>query len=483
MQRKSWVTLTFIFLFFTLACERSVTISGKKSQTNSLESLASYAGVRGAAFASFFELQKEAGVFGERDALDCFRSFEDNLEGRSSFLLCLGAAGSGAYTPALYSRLQALRVEKYKAQYTQDTHASVALLSYLEDLTRAHLFQKGLKASWFDAKNKRFLEIGHYSEFPYNNGDILLSIGGTSISTLIPMVTQPRRRYSHAFMMRKNDVRLSTLEAIIERGVISDGFQEFASHPLNGLLVLRLADSVGTSEEIRNEIRARAVEIAESALGSPYNSAMDLSSTDSFFCSQLVAWAYSSAAREVLEKHGIAHGDLKISSLIPQFGKIYDESTFSFLKLIGVEQRVMASPGDLVASPFVEVAADYRDATALVSFWTRMLSSYHFVSMLSDGYIVDPKDKAASRLGWRVGKFHDFYSANFQELSLLPDALTGEAVSFLFAYDHNIYKPTVAAVLKKLNEKKFTEVPPWEILDEVKRHMVANDKARIEFKE
>jgi hypothetical protein len=307
----------------------------------------------------------------------CVPSLSDSTRARSALLNCLAAYGRHGLDVTLFSRLSTAKWSRIQKSPTNtEIQRTIALLAYLEDVTREELESRGINTAWW-VNGKGFWTQGkNQAEFEYQDGDILLLIGNSSISSVISQSTAPQRRFSHALMVRMEKGEFSTLEAIIEKGVTSIDRKKFSKQELQTVVVLRWKN-----KKQREQVAARASDCGKKLLDNktPYNFSMDLADTSKMFCSQLVAHCYS-----------ISSG-FSVQSMIPQVGAIRSDEVFEYLKNMGVQSRTMPSPGDLATSKHFEVVAEFRKtrddqgSLALARLWDMFTLGDVFVERLEIG--------------------------------------------------------------------------------------------------
>lgn len=277
--------------------------------------------------------------------------------------------------------------------------------------------------------------------FPYQKGDILLSVGGAYVSSLIPQITSPRTRYAHAFIVDKEPGgQPELLEALIEKGVVRSTNKEFKDHLYHQLVVLRIRDKKDDKDNV-NKGKTRRKAIAESMVScasgyaerkTPYDPEMNFFEDSKMFCDELVIRCLAEAIKKVDHRNDSVVDIMKEVS--PRNSRI-DGTSFEFAKNLGVLNQVMSSPGDLLYSPELEIVATYRKNDDVNYSWRGYFAAAVFLNkMKKDGFRLHPPDEVPL----------DLVGGLILQMGL-PDALTPESYKFLMGWKL-IFNEAVAAV-------------------------------------
>ncbi len=384
----------------------------------------------------------------------CVDSFNDSQESRNALLNCLKSFARSGLTESLYAKIFEEKLERiHSKQQTAEILKSNVLLAWIEDLIRENLRRQGQPASWY-VRGKGFTKAKSHIDFPYEDGDVVLELGNSSVSAMITQSTIPQRRFSHAFVMRVRNGQAVTIEALIEKGVISNSLKKFGKNIANNVVVMRWKDSK-TRAAVAKKASDEAWKFIETKTA--YNIAMDMNDETRMFCSQLVAHAYSKAA------------NLPISNLVPQTATIRSDAVFNYLKAFGVTKKEMPSPGDLMTSDEWEVVADYR-SDDLYRMWEMFGMADVFVERLEMGYQIVP-EIGASMLGWtakltdnslRLAQKAIYGLIAFRtsipeaELGILPESVSGKAIRLMYTQEHHLFRPAMKYA-EKIREKRDEE--------------------------
>ncbi len=363
----------------------------------------------------------------------CLESLQNDRASREALLVCLRGFGTAGLNERLYAGLFEKRYAALGpgSSVDEERHLTAGLLHYVEELTRENLHYAGRPYAWFQRRDAatrgNFLKSTKHGDFPYEDGDLVLSFSNTSISALIPNSTLPQRRFSHAFIMRVRDGKYMTAESIIEKGVITASAEEFREATKNNLLVLRWKDAAR-----RREIAARASDFAWQQVQrkAKYNIAIDWSDETRFFCNQLVAKAYS-----------VASG-IPVTQVAPDVSRVRTPKLLAYLKELGVGKSEMPSPGDFISSPSFEVVAEYRRSDDPLRAWELLSMGDVFTERLDAGFVVRPSApirKIINAADAVNSALKSSGNEGLRELSFLPEALTPRAISLLAAQDRVIF--------------------------------------------
>ncbi len=436
----------------------------------------------------------------------CLEAFDDTWTARGRFLECLGQRGVHGLTDTLYADIYQARLERIRsADNNAEIQRSIATMSYVEDLIREKIRVIDRRDSqWYHHEKRRFVFYpeqtlpvrrerallpgqriaqepfaNHFSQFPFESGDIVLSVGGTSISTLIPLTTSPQRRYAHVFIVgRKPGEPLRVMESIIEKGVVGSDEPGFRSQSYHGLAVLRMKKNLpDVSPQQRQDIIRLATRLAQTQVErrAPYNMSMDMSRDDAlgFFCSHLVAWAYAKAAMIVLDGKGMEDPvpESRLRQLVPAFATALSPEVFRFLNTLGVNSEEMPSPGDLMASDFIEIVADFRATNALLEFWTKFLVAHTFIERLNLGYtLIPPRNLTVKTI-----RGSSWFKRHILDFGLIPDAIAGQALVNIYTYDRKVFGPVTSEIMSSYDpHSSLLDHPPWTIRGHASHIMSGN---------
>ncbi len=419
----------------------------------SLKTLASKGGVTPERLEEFwFSLAKEPRT--RESAAKCVSEIAPSTRARDAFLDCVGERGSVALSGDLGHALFVLRSKLVQSTPTRETLRTLSLVTWTEDLVREAQRRTGRSASWLQ-RGKGYLKGSAKTDFDFQDGDVVVGLGDSSISSLISQITNTPSRYSHAFIVRKRAGKITTVESLVETGVREFPLSHLLKDPYNQLTVLRWKDNAS-----RARIAARASNWAAGVATrkAPYDMKMDFSEDHAIYCSELIVKAYAKAT------------GLKPKDLVRYQSRIDSQRVFKFANLLGVSNTVFFSPGDLFNSPYFEVVADYRKPGDLMKAWELYLMGDLFIERLESGYKVTPGPifttvPMAVWLGQLLpSTFHE--DARLIPRSIGPYAMSVMATTQIWIYDH-----ALEDLKRSLGTRSLLEHPPWKMRGELERSM------------
>jgi len=420
----------------------------------------------------FFDIKTGANRQSRNVAQNCVSKLGDSNHARDQFFLCVLDSSPNSLDGKFYSLIHQEKINRIQnITPNLEKEKSIALIAFLEDLVRERMQLQGQSSSWFSTSKGEFLQIEEFGDFPFEDGDVVLSMGTSWISSMITQSTFPQKKYSHAFMVRIDENGFRTMEAIIEKGVISNDFEYFKNEKLNGLLVLRWRN-----EGERKRIAKRAAEIAEQWVRDEvgYDIEMDVSDSSKLFCSELVLLAYAQAA------------GLDISELTPKFANIRSDKVFNLLKLVGVGKKEMPSPGDLMSSEKFEIVGSWRPQDRLLELWSMIFMADVFIERLELNYEVKPNLGYLAQ--WMMVGLDGIYGlANSiigVDRNLIPDATSKSSLKYLVTIQKGIFDLGIKHGLKlakkksRIKEASLFSVTPWDLHGYISYNVQENSTVR-----
>lgn len=469
---KKLIRLTIVFVYTTvyLMTSGGPAWGASKASLNGSETsfryLAARAGVEPEAleeyFASLARALKGSGVeAASANAGFCLNEFADSTPVRTRVLRCLTPLGLSALDESFFARLFELRKERVTHDRDFESNRSLGLIAYLEDLTRENLHRLGRPAGWYIA-GRGFLKSDEQMAFPFEDGDIVLGLGNSSLSSLITQVTDPQGRYSHAFLVRVRDGRLTTLEALVETGVREFSRDHFKNDLYNHLTVLRWKDPV-TRETTARRASDIAREFARRRV--PYDSSIDLDNDQKMFCTEVIVRAYADAT------------GLNASELLPHFAHVRSEEAFDYVKNLGVSNRDFVSPGDLFASRHLETVADYRRVSDLYRAWKLYLMGDVFLERIERGYTVKPGPLYAlvPIVVWVAQLLPSLF---IEDARLIPKSMGPGSLAIMASAEKKIYKPALAHADRKAGGRSLLQTSLWDYRGRLNEHLDEDFTAR-----
>jgi len=381
---------------------------------------------------------------------DCGKNFSDTVAARNKYLECVSRFGQNGLDPELLSALTNLRTPRLRrANPIAEEQRSLALLAYLNDLILENQRAKGNSVAWTDPRSGQLISGKNFADFSYQPGDILLTIGDSSVSAIISQSTYPPRRYSHALIMgQSSEGQNEIYETLIETGSIKQPWEKFTARRLNTVLVLRWKDS-GSDIPLKASLQAKSM----AQKGIPYDSTMDFSDSTKLFCSEFVLGSYAAVL-------GVSAADLA-----PPPSEIRSLSVFNYLKNLGVSKMKLPSPGDLIALKQFEMVGEYRNSEDLVYLWGMIAMADVWMERLDSGFTL--RRSVRSRIATSIGGVADLIGGIIgTDWSLVPDSLSQEAAATIMTQEDafkRAYKFAIEGLKKKYTTRSLLDIPLWEI--------------------
>lgn len=466
MRKFHWI-MSVCLSFFSLS------VMAQSVDAEALEKVAHRLGVSEDSLVAFHSSLK-ASRRGGSAAEECLDVLGDSKAQRSDFLKCLtqsGDLGERTYGALLKAKSKRIQSQLQKEVSVQKT---ILLLSWLEDVVRESLAANGKVANIYNVEKQKFVPGTTLADFlskaGVQSGDILLSVGDSSISSIIPQSTFPPRRFSHAFFAKVGAKgRITLVESLIETGVKRTSQEEMLKHKYHSITVLRLKQNLPQ----REKLLARMLEVAESYVGRPYDNQFDVASDKKIFCSELVAASLAKAMSEVWSRPTSA------AQVLPEMSVIPTNSRLRFLSAFGISNKFMPSPGDLLSSQYFDIAVDYRNTQSLFRLWGNLMIANTLIERADQGYVMKSPGLAAPHLELQFrmteasgGTLSILKSTLTRpilglELGLIPSSLNGTNLAFLWVYNNLIFEPTRGELdellEKERSEKSLISLAPWRL--------------------
>ncbi len=410
-------------------------------QKKSLKVLASRGGVDAQALESFFNSLQTSSSHGSSG---CMRFLEAAPTQRDSFLSCLSEGGKSSLTKSLGEDLFNFRSKLLQKESNKDNISTLALAGYVEDLVRENLRSQGKAAVWVTQDG--FKSGSEKLDFEFEDGDVVVGLGKSSISSLISQINQTPSRYSHAFLVRKREGKVTTVESLIETGVKEFPLQHLLDDPYNQLTVLRWKNPSN-----RKRVASAASDWAYAAAKrrAPYDIEMNFDEDHALYCSEVILKAYSHAS------------GLDPRKILAKFSSIKSKKAFEYAQNLGVRKQSFASPGDLFNSEYLEVVADYRKPKDLLLSWELFLMGDLFLEKIEEGYKVQP-DPIYTGLPLVVWVGQLIPSIFHEDARLIPKSLSPWAMSVMATTQKKIYdKALELTSAKTIGNRSLLNISPW----------------------
>lgn len=430
----------------TVSHAKGAKLTRDQYQERSLKNLSFKGGVKPAEFQSFFEAMRSSPRPSPNFRTDtCAKHLEVGSVDRSAFLNCLKPYGRRALSPSLLKNLFEIRAETLRQAPTLKRHQTLALMGYVQDLAKESLRDQGENAVWVTKEGVTDFE--NKMDFDFQDGDVVLGMGNSSISSLISQTNKTPTRYSHAFIVRKRDGKMTTVESLIQTGVKAFPLQHFIDDPYNQLTVLRWKN-----EAQRKKFAAIASDWAQAAADrkAPYDMPMDFDEDYKIYCSELIVKAYAEAS------------GIDPKKILPHFSKVRSKAAFKHANVLGVKKKVFAAPADLLGSPYFEVVADYRKPGDLMRTWELFLMGDLFMERLDLGHEVTP-GPIFTGIPLAVWMTQLLPSLIHSDMRLIPRGIGPQALGVMATTEKFIYKKAFKKFAKKHESRSLLDHAPWEL--------------------
>jgi hypothetical protein len=441
----------------------------EKLKQESLEHLAGRAGVSPFRLESFFKTLQET-TLQPRDSneypsvVSCSTALNSNFEARNQYLECLEHSAL-VFDAESFAELMQFRARYGSKGSAIELEKTLALIAFLEDLARSQKVARGEPASWF-SKDEGFLQGSGYLDYEFQDGDIVLGLGNSSLSSLISQITDPKSRYSHAFLIKKGpDGKISTIESLVETGVKEFPQSHLLSDHYNQLTVLRWKDPA-----TRSVVTARAMAFAQKAADRrlKYDSEIDLDDDKRMFCTELVAKAYVEGA------------GVRMDEILPSLARITNDRVFRFVSKLGVSNRDVVSPGDLMNSPHFEIVADWRRSGDLFRSWELYLMGDLLLGRIANGWTLK-SDPALFLMPLPILMLQTLPGLLHSDLRLLPESIGAGGFAMIGTTELHIYRPAIRLANRVL-ERNLLQSSPWELRASLEHGLNTNRASRTYLK-
>ena len=464
------------------------------SRDEALSALSSAYGVDAERLQAFFDAVVErTDPPSVGDALGCLVPLADDPASRDRALQCLSATGLPVADARFFETLMAKRRETARRAVSPsgappcgdllrpEPARTLELLTWLTSLARAGretaapgkgaTDARGSAAEqsrvgdgeWFVA-GQGFL-AGEPGRFPFEDGDVVLALGGKSISAVVARSTLVARDVSHAAIVRRREGRLTAIETLPESGAVEVPLSRLAKRGYFRWRVLRWADEASRAGVAR---AASDQAFAMASRRAPFDLAMDGENDEALYCTEIVLNAYHAAAREAR-----AASEGSPEDFVPALSSARSAAMEQYLQRLGVSARRYVSPGDLEGASRFTVVAEWESAASAASAQRLTLLGDLFAERIEAGE--EPRSRwyvraaipparvlnALSRgAGWLLG----------QDWGFIPRGMSGERLGMFAAQELSVFPPVLrraeAAMEGRPGEPPcLRRVPPWAMRD------------------
>jgi uncharacterized protein YycO len=435
-------------------------------EQSSLEHLAQRGGVDPDTLDSFYQSLQNTTLFisNKEAALNCLNLLRDFRQARNDLLDCLSIYGRGGLSPELGHALFVERAERLQNESSLESIQSSALVGFLEDLVREKMRLDGHAATWVH-RDHGYLKGHQKTDFEFQDGDVVIGLGNSSISSLISQITNTPSRYSHAFIVRIREGQFTTVESLVQTGVREFPLEHLIKDPYNQLTVLRWKNTHDRAQVTRiasDWAQQKALE------KTPYDMGMDMENYDKIYCSELIIKAYSHAT------------GLSYDKLSTHRSRMEDDKVYNFAKLIGVSAREYVAPGDLFNSEYFEVVADYRQPSELMRAWDLYLMGDLFIERLKKNHQVVPGPlfTTVPMAAWIAQLLPSLFHSDAR---LLPESIGPYAMSVMATTELHIYNNVINGMNKQLSSRSLLDHSPWQMRGAMEKSLDTHSVVQISF--
>ncbi len=294
-----------------------------------------------------------------------------NSETRNSFLACMSLKGLSGLNKEFLEELVGVRLSLMEHVHNSEASKTLRLLNWIFDLTLEQYALSNPKSYWLtkgqDGK-MRFTEseMKSHDDFHYQEGDLILSISPTELSTLIPQYSYPQRRLTHSMLFRgkRGHRKEHFIESEFEEGVRYK-YRDIYRNKDNPYetITLRYVDPSLSLDKLR-ELRRNATDFAASQIGIKYG--FTTNAKDGYACHLLTGLSFTEAAygnvspflKGETPKDRMGFEDLK-KVLTSGFSPMRQGLSRSFSTKFGMAESIYEYPtaGDFLTSKSFEVVA------------------------------------------------------------------------------------------------------------------------------
>jgi len=442
---------------------------------DSLAVLAGRFGVEPSALSAFFErIRSGPPVNPGPPARDCVQALSEGTGDNGRFLECLGGSGLPPGDDGLYEAL--FRARDHYAHRRDDPAAlkTVDLLGWVSGLVRARIASgtpggASPAAGWF-VLGRGFTGRAP-SDFPFEDGDIVLAMGDTAIAAGIARAPSPRRDYSHSFIVRLRDGQPRVIESQPDAGATEIPWSRLSKRHYSRLLVLRWADA-----EQRPAVARAAAEIgAELARErAPFDVGMEYSNADRLYCTELVFLAYVRAA------HATVPGfPERLEAFVPTPSRFSSDRVMSYVETLGVRSRTTVTPGDFTASPCLTAVAEWETPDSAMDAWQLLLMGDVFFDRIGEGWALQPRWYVRAAVPLARG-FNGIVRGTGRlfgqrDWGFIPPGLNGKAVLEFATQERSLLPPVQRAIRSAVGRDgapaTLLDLAPWEMRDHIVQAM------------
>lgn len=148
---------------------------------------------------------------------------------------------------------------------------------------------------------------------------------------------------------------------------------------------------------------------------------------------------------------------------------VRSDPVLAYLGNLGVTKPVMVSPGDLTASPWLEVVAEYRRTDSLAQLWEIMVLADVFIERLELGYELSPALwQNLTSFGAAIGDLALGIPRRVMgvDRSLIPESLNRKSLAYILTQENVLCKKANEQAHQAMGNSysdNLLELKPWEL--------------------
>ncbi len=359
---------------FLVGCQKSKT----HESIDTVPGLSAYADKVGADKAELYafsqSLSQLQSTNGSSSAY-CLLRFSDTFESRNKLLQCLKLRGLSGLNKEFLEALVGVRLDRMQRAHSPEAAQSLRLLNWLYDISVEQYALSNPKSYWLE-KNQRGnwhfsdREETNQDDYKFQEGDLILSITPSELSTLIPQYTHPERRLTHSMFFRgaRDNREEHFIEAEFEEGVrykYRDIYRG-KDRPYE-TFVLRYKDpKLSDAENL--EIRIKSADYAATQIGVNYGFSRD--KQDGYSCHTLSGFSFIDAVHDYSRLHKVSKFD-DMRELFPiGFSPLRKGLSRIYATKFGMAEDLVEFPtaGNFISSSYFETTAIYVKANVARKF-------------------------------------------------------------------------------------------------------------------
>lgn len=224
-----------------------------------------------------------------------------------------------------------------------------------------------------------------FAKFELQSGDVMIIRGKSYVSAMIARIADEEGNFSHlAIVGEDKKGKKYVVESLIHKGAIVTPLEQWRTAEDSRVALYRQPDKV-LAQKAARKIYDHAQGALDKRLGIRYDFAMDDTDYSSFFCSEVIRFAYDKASGGKF--------------MVPKYRSTVNKfKNNPFPRSLGVTKTSLFAPYDIEVDPRFELVAEYRFLPLLrqVRMQDSVLQSV-YEWMLQKNYTFEPTAKNTTR--------------------------------------------------------------------------------------